>query len=81
MEPLELAAFAVLLVASATHVTTHVALAWGLGRRGPLWRGLAALLVPPLAPFWGYEAELQKRSALWVVSLFVYGVALVICLL
>ncbi len=81
MEPLELAALGILVVASATHVTAHVALAWGLMRRGPAWRGLVALIIHPLAPLWGYEAHLKKRSALWVASLFVYGVALVVCLL
>jgi hypothetical protein len=81
MEPLELASLGILVVASAIHVTAHVALAWGLMRRGPAWRGLMALVLHPLAPLWGYEARLLKRSALWVVSLFVYGVALVISLL
>ncbi len=58
-------AFGLLLVA-------HVTLVIGLVRREPRWRGLVALLVPPLAPYWGYEAQLSKRVTLWVVSLTVY---------
>lgn len=77
----ELSAFAILVIASAAHVTVHVALLFGLFRRGPALRALAALLLPPLAPFWGYEVGLKKRSAAWLVSLVVYVVALTLCLL
>ncbi|HYJ08574.1 MAG TPA: hypothetical protein VEX18_06185 [Polyangiaceae bacterium] len=41
-------------------------------RRKPWWRGLVALVIPPLAPFWGYEAELRGRVTLWVATLAVY---------
>jgi hypothetical protein len=77
----ELVPFGILVLAAATHVTVHVALSWGLGQRGPWLRGLIALLVPPCAPYWGYEAGLKKRSAGWVVSLVVYVVALTVSLL
>jgi hypothetical protein len=61
-----------LCVAVGLHVVAHVTLVIGLFRRGPWWRGLLALLVPPLAPFWGYEARLKGRVTLWVVSLALY---------
>jgi hypothetical protein len=78
---MELVAFGILVVAAATLITIHVALAWGLARRGPVLRGVIALLVPPLAPYWGYEADLKKRCAAWVVSLVVYVIALTVNLL
>lgn len=64
------------LVASfATLVTSHVALALGLAARRPRWRGAVALLVPPLAPWWGLEAGLRVRSALWITGACAYVVA------
>ena len=56
-------------------VTMHVAIAAGLTRKPPRWRGLLALLVPPLAPYWGMRERMRRRTSLWVVSLMVYIVA------
>jgi hypothetical protein len=53
-------------------MATHVALSFGLGKKGPWHRGLVAFLVPPLAPFWGYHGKLHARSLLWIVSLMVH---------
>jgi hypothetical protein len=67
--------FALLGLVSVTvglHLVAHVTLVIGLLRREPWWRGLVALFVPPLAPYWGYEARLRKRVTLWVVSLALY---------
>jgi hypothetical protein len=69
---LDLALIGLLSVAVGLHLVAHVTLVIGLFRRDPWWRGLLALLVPPLAPFWGYEARLRGRVTLWVVSLAVY---------
>ena len=41
-----------LVLAFATLVTVHVAIVLGLAWRYPRWRALAALVVPPLAPYW-----------------------------
>ena len=68
----DLALYALLCVAVGLHLVAHVTLVIGLWRLGPWWRGLVALLVPPLAPFWGYEAKLRGRVTLWVASLAVY---------
>lgn len=54
------------------HLVAHVTLVIGLLRRAPWWRGLIALFVPPLAPYWGYEEKLRGRVTLWVASLAVY---------
>ncbi|MBX3130720.1 MAG: hypothetical protein KF718_28640 [Polyangiaceae bacterium] len=62
-----------LLIGSfAVLVTTHVALALGLFGRTPRWRGGVALVVPPLAPYWGMEAGMKGRAALWIIALFTY---------
>lgn len=69
---LDLALLALICVAVGLHLVAHVTLVIGLCLRDPWWRGLVALLVPPLAPFWGYEARLRRRVTLWVVTLVVY---------
>jgi hypothetical protein len=69
---LDLALYALLCVAVGLHLVAHVTLVIGLLKRKPWWRGLVGLVVPPLAAFWGYEAELRGRVTLWVVSLAVY---------
>jgi hypothetical protein len=62
----------VLVVSFAVFATSHVALVFGLILRSPRWRGAAALLVPPLAPFWGVENRMYVRSALWLAALVTY---------
>ena len=61
-----------LCTAVGLHVVAHVTLVIGLLRRDPWWHGLVALFVPPLAPYWGYEARFRKRVTLWVVTLALY---------
>jgi len=68
--------FALLVVAFATLLTTHVTLAVGLGRRAPRWHALVALLVAPLAPWWGWQAKMRFRALLWMTAAAVYTVAL-----
>jgi hypothetical protein len=57
-------------------VTAHVALAVGLLLRSPRWRGLVALVVPPLALYWGWEAQMRLRAALFALGLATYAMAL-----
>ena len=58
-------------------ITAHVVLAASLAiERRPRWRGLVALLVPPLAPYWGMEERMRLRSALWPAAAAAYVVAL-----
>jgi hypothetical protein len=61
--------------AFAVLVTTHVVLVVSLLLRKPHWRGLLALLLPPLAPYWGMEERMRFRAALWVGALVIYVVA------
>jgi hypothetical protein len=69
---LDYALLGLISVAVGLHLVAHVTLVIGLLRRDPWWHGLVALVVPPLAPFWGYEAKLRGRVTLWVASLVVY---------
>jgi hypothetical protein len=59
-------------VAFAGLVTLHVALVAALLRRPPRWRAGAALLVPPLAPYWAFTAGMRWRAAAWLSMLVLY---------
>ena len=66
--------FTALVVAFASLVTAHVAIAGGLASRiGPA-RALLAFLVFPIAPVWGAHRGMHRRAVLWVVSAFAYFV-------
>lgn len=70
---------ATLILAFATFVTAHVALAARLVMRArPRWRGLVALVVPPLAPWWGVREGMRGGAAIWVGAVVVYAVARVL---
>lgn len=61
-------ALALLVLAFATLVTVHVALAAGLAARAPRWRAPVALVVPPLAPWWGWHSRMRARAILWLAT-------------
>jgi hypothetical protein len=65
----------VIVTSFALLVTTHVALAAGLLGRKPRLRGLLALLVPPVAPYFGIRERMWTRSILWGLSLVIYVAA------
>jgi hypothetical protein len=69
---LDFALLALISVAVGLHLVAHVTLVIGLLRRDPWWHGLVAFLVPPLAPYWGYEARLRGRVTLWLATFAVY---------
>ena len=73
-------ALALLVVAFATLVTVHVMLVAGLATHAPRWRGAVALVVPPLAPWWGWRTRLRFRTALWIGAAAIYGALLVFAL-
>lgn len=74
----DIVALATLVLAFATLVTVHVALAGRLAMSRPRWRGLVALLVPPLAPLYGYREGWRRSSTLWLISVLVYVLALLV---
>ena len=72
----------VLLVASlAALVAAHVALVIGLAQLKPRvwWRPLLAILLPPLAPYWGTRYGMRLRAYAWIaaIALYALGVAIV----
>ena len=78
----EIVVVAALLLSFATLLTTHIAIGVRLTWRvRPRYRGLLALLVPPLAPVWAYEQRWRRMGALWVGSVLIYTAALVVALL
>lgn len=63
------------VIAFAAWITAHITIVAGLVARRPRWRALAALVIVPLAPFWGLRARMFVRSAIWIASAGVYGIA------
>ncbi len=63
----------VLSAAFGALVTAHVVLVAGLAIQRPRWRALAAFCVPPLAPYWGFEARRYVWSSLWLFAALVYA--------
>jgi len=57
-------------------VTTHLFLCLWLATRPPRYRGLLALVVPPLAPYWAYLGERRRLAVLWVGAFAAYVAAL-----
>ena len=73
------AVLAALLVSFATLLTTHVVIAVRLTLRArPRYRGVVALLVPPLAPWWAYQEHWGRLVLLWVGAVAVYLVTRVL---
>jgi hypothetical protein len=65
-----------LSVSFAAFVTVHVALSVSLLLfEKPHWRGLAALVLPPLAPAFGFMAKKTRLSIVWIVLLGLYAAA------
>ena len=68
-----------LVVAFATLVTTHVAIVARLvWRVRPRYRGLLAVVLPPLAPLWAYEQRWPVMWMLWLGAIVTYGVLLAV---
>ncbi len=70
-----------LVLGFATLVTVHVALAVRLMRRErPRWRGLVALVIPPLAVIWGFRAGFRRNAVLWLVAVVVFLIARILAI-
>lgn len=66
----------ILVLTFATLVSTHATIVIGLLRRRPRWRGLAVLLLVPLAPWWGWKERMRVRGAIWMAAATGYAAAL-----
>jgi hypothetical protein len=67
--------YAVMILAFATGVTAHVAIAAGLVRQAPRARAAVAFFVPPLAPVWAAKANMRAWAIVWVASATLYVLA------
>lgn len=64
---------ATVIVAFATLITVHVAVAGRLVLRArPRWRGLVALIVPPLAPIWAFREGWRRSGIAWIAAVLLY---------
>jgi hypothetical protein len=61
-----------LVIAFATLLTVHVAIAFGLAKQSPRWRAVLALFVPPLAPYWALRLGMMVRGMIWLVAVAAY---------
>jgi hypothetical protein len=64
-----------LLASLLVVVGAHASLLVGLVRGSPpyRYRGLVALLLPPLAPYFGFLHGMRKRSFCWLLGVFAYA--------
>ena len=58
-------------------LVTHVALLGAVARK-TFWRLPLAALVPPLAPYWGWQLGLRKPVIVWWVSVLAYALGVVV---
>ena len=72
-------AFVAWLLAAAlvVFVGAHVALVVGLGRARSWKVAAVALVLPPLAPWWGWGAGLRKATIAWCAALALYTLGVV----
>jgi hypothetical protein len=73
-------ALTLLALAFATLITVHVTLTAGLAARAPRWHAPVALVLPPLAPWWGWRTRMRARTVLWLVAAAAYVALLVFAL-
>ncbi len=69
-----------LVLAFATLVTAHVFIAVRLALHRPRYRGLVALVVPPLAAFWAYRERWRVSLGIWLAATAGYAIALTLAL-
>ena len=70
---------ATLIVAFAVLITVHVAISARLFFRArPRWRGVVALLVPPLAPIWAFREGYRRSAIAWIAAVVAYVIGRII---
>jgi hypothetical protein len=65
-----------MILAFALLVTVHASLVFGLAGKKPRWRALVGLVVPPLAPIWGWRERMHKRAVMWLSCAVLYAISL-----
>lgn len=67
-----------LLLALTTHAAAHVTLVVSLARARERRRAAFALLVPPLAPYWGWRAGMRATVVVWTAALALYALGVAV---
>lgn len=67
-----------LAVALAVFFGAHIALVAGLAQRHSWTMALSALVVAPLAPFWGWKRGMRARTIAWLSALGVYALGTIV---
>jgi hypothetical protein len=62
-----------LAIALAAFVFAHLWLVGALASRRAWLRAVGALLVPPLAPWWGWQIGQKTTALAWLAALGVYA--------
>jgi hypothetical protein len=65
-------AVAALVGSFALWLTLHLIVAAKLAWKRPWWRGLLALVLPPLAPYWAIRSGPRVLGGAWVVAFLVW---------
>lgn len=63
-----------LLAALVVHFAAHVWIVVGLAAVRGWARAALAFVVPPLAPWWGWEAGMRRRAVAWGSALAAYAI-------
>ncbi|MBX3190521.1 MAG: hypothetical protein KF819_26205 [Labilithrix sp.] len=69
---------AAVVIAFATLVTAHVAIAFGLLFKPPRWRAIVAFAVAPAAPWFAFRERMRVRAWIWIAAAVAYVVARVV---
>jgi hypothetical protein len=67
-----------LAIALAAFAGAHLAIVIALAARRSWWKALGALLVLPLAPWWGWQERLRPLAIAWLVALGAYAALVVV---
>jgi hypothetical protein len=67
-----------LALALTVFAGAHVAIVGGLARRRAWRKALAALLVPPLAPWWAFRLGMRARAYVWLGAVGAYAACVVV---
>jgi hypothetical protein len=59
-------------------ICAHLSLLGGLLVHPPRSRALVALVVPPLAPYWGWQRGLKDPVSIWAVALALYAIGVAV---
>ena len=68
----------ILAAALVEFVGAHLALVAGLSMRREWWRAAVALVVLPLAPWWGWQRGMRLRVFVWIGGLAVYAAGVLV---